>query len=377
MSQMSVEQFANELGVLPAVLLEQLQAAGVSKHLTADSLTEKDKTQLLDYLRKIHGAKDEKSKISLPRRQTSEIKKSDSTGKPRSIQVEVRKKRVVVKGDLSDRMPAEVKPAEPAAPSVAPIPAVVPAPIIDAAQQALRQEEARKQAELIARQTAELKEKKQRQKPAAAEAKEPEPAAAGPVAPEAVPAPVAAPPGVQAGVEPAQPVPAPTEGTLHKPVVKPEDKAAKAEKKKKQTKQVVWKDERVEKRGLKTRGDLSAGKGWRTRKDKHAKTSGEDQVAHSFSAPTEPVVHEVMVPETISVGALAQKMSIKAAEVIKALMKMGNMVTINQMLDQETAMIVVEELGHIAKYAALDSPEAFLADTEFPKQKSKQNRVRR
>ena len=64
MSQMSVEQFASELGVLPAVLLEQLQAAGVSKHLTADSLTENDKTQLLDYLRKIHGAKDEKSKIS-------------------------------------------------------------------------------------------------------------------------------------------------------------------------------------------------------------------------------------------------------------------------------------------------------------------------
>ena len=107
MSQMNVEQFANELGVLPAVLLEQLQAAGVSKHLTADSLTEKDKTQLLDYLRKIHGAKDEKSKISLPRRQTSEIKKSDSTGKPRSIQVEVRKKRVVVKGDPGDRMPVD------------------------------------------------------------------------------------------------------------------------------------------------------------------------------------------------------------------------------------------------------------------------------
>ncbi len=366
MSQMSVEQFANELGVLPAVLLEQLQAAGVSKHLTADSLTEKDKTQLLDYLRKIHGAKDEKSKISLPRRQTSEIKKSDSTGKPRSIQVEVRKKRVVVKGDPGGEIPAEVKPAEPAAPSVAPIPTAAPAPVIDAAQQALRQEEARKQAELIARQTAELKEKKQRQKPAAAEAREPEPAVASAAIPETVPAPAAAPAVVQAGVEPPQPVPAPTEGTLHKPVVKPEDKAAKAEKKKKQTKQVVWKDERVEKRGLKTRGDLSAGKGWRTRKDKHAKTSGEDQVAHSFSAPTEPVVHEVMVPETISVGALAQKMSIKAAEVIKTLMKMGNMVTINQMLDQETAMIVVEELGHIAKYAALDSPEAFLADTELP-----------
>jgi translation initiation factor IF-2 len=164
----------------------------------------------------------------------------------------------------------------------------------------------------------------------------------------------------------AQPQPAATEGTLHKPVVKPEDKAAKAEKKKKQAKQVVWKDEKVEKRGLKTRGDLSGGRGWRARKDKYSKGTAEEQGAHSFSAPTEPMVHEVMVPETISVGALAQKMSIKAAEVIKALMKMGNMVTINQMLDQETAMIVVEELGHIAKYAALDSPEAFLADTELP-----------
>jgi translation initiation factor IF-2 len=365
---MNVEQFANELGVLPAVLLEQLHAAGVSKQLTVDNLTEKDKTQLLDYLRKIHGA-EEKGKISLPRRQTSEIKKSDSTGKARSIQVEVRKKRVFVKGDLDDRAVAPGKPAEPAVPSAA-VSAPVSTPVVDAAQQALRQEEARKQAELIARQTAELKEKKQRQKPAAAEAKEPETAAAAtsPATPETVSAPAAIPSAsaVQGGAEASQPQPAPTEGTLHKPVVKPEDKAAKAEKKKKQTKQVVWKDERLEKRGLKTRGDLSGGKGWRTRRDKHAKAPTEDQAAHSFSAPTEPVVHEVMVPETISVGALAQKMSIKAAEVIKALMKMGNMVTINQMLDQETAMIVVEELGHIAKYATLDSPEAFLADTELP-----------
>ncbi len=365
MSEMNVEQFANELGMLPVALLEQLQAAGVSKHLTEDRLTENDKTQLLDYLRKIHGAKEEKSKISLPRRQTSEIKKSDSTGKARSIQVEVRKKRVLVKGDSSDGVSVVSKPAELVVPSAA---AASPTPVIDATQQALRQEEARKQAELIARQTAELKKKKQHQNPAALDAKEPEPTAsaipalsetASAIAPTAVTS-------IQAGVEATQTRPVPTEGTLHKPVVKPEDKAAKAEKKKKQTKQVVWKDERVEKRGLKTRGDLSGGKGWRTRRDKHTKASPEDQVAHSFSAPTEPVVHEVMVPETISVGALAQKMSIKAAEVIKALMKMGNMVTINQMLDQETAMIVVEELGHIAKYATLDSPEAFLADTELP-----------
>ncbi|HEU4854642.1 MAG TPA: translation initiation factor IF-2 associated domain-containing protein, partial [Nitrosospira sp.] len=160
MSQMNVEQFASELGVLPTVLLEQLQAAGVRKHMTEDSLTEKDKTQLLEYLRKIHGAKEEKGKISLPRRQTSEIKKADSTGKPRSIQVEVRKKRVFVKGDLT----AERKTAETAAPSAPSVPPVR-TPVIDAAQQALRQEEARRQAELIARQAAELREKRLRERP--------------------------------------------------------------------------------------------------------------------------------------------------------------------------------------------------------------------
>src|SRR6185437_7301150 len=192
MAQMSVEQFASELGMLPTVLLEQLKAAGVSKHQTKDSLTETDKTQLLEYLRRIHGSREEKSKISLPpRRQTSEIKKADSTGKARSIQVEVRKKRVI---DLSDRVSAGLKKVEPivSAPSAPPS---APAPVLDAAQLALRQEEARKQAELIARQTAELREKKQRQKPPAIEAREPEAAAEPVVAPEppVAPAPAAVP----------------------------------------------------------------------------------------------------------------------------------------------------------------------------------------
>ena len=83
MAQMSVEQFANELGLLPAVLLEQLKAAGVKKMLVEDNLTEQDKAQLLDYLRKTHGTADTKSKVTLTRRQTSEIRKSDSTGRVR------------------------------------------------------------------------------------------------------------------------------------------------------------------------------------------------------------------------------------------------------------------------------------------------------
>lgn len=358
MAQMSVEQFASELGLLPAVLLEQLQAAGVSKEIAKDGLTEKDKNQLLDYLRKVHGATEDKGKITLTRRQTTEIKKSDSTGKARTIQVEVRKKRVFVKRDLVDGVtPDNNEAIEPAVPvQVAPPIPLAPVSVVDAAQKELRAGEAKKQAELIARQVAEIKEKKDRNKPLVVEAKQTEPTAVVVAVPVAVPTETGTP----------APTPVATEGTLHKPVVKPEDKAAKAEKKKKQTKQVIWKDESSEKRGLRTRGDLSGGKGWRTRRDRHSKGPSEDQGSHAFSAPTETVVHEVMVPETISVGALAQKMTVKAAEVIKTLMKMGNMVTINQMLDQETAMIVVEEMGHVAKYAALDSPEAFLVDTELP-----------
>jgi translation initiation factor IF-2 len=355
MTQTKVEQFANELGLLPAALLEQLKAAGVSKQLAKDSLTEEDKAQLLDYLRKVHGTKGEKSKITLTRRQTSEIRKSDSTGKAHTIQVEVRKKRIFVKREVPEN--TEIK--EDSNNTTSPPPPAPPAskqtPVasVDAAQQALRQEEAKKQAELIARQTAEVKEKKQRNKKSATtDIKETEPT------PNEATQSITAEKGVSR--------PTPTEGTLHKPIVKPEDKAAKAEKKKKQTKQVIWKDGNAGKRGHKGRNDLSGGKGWRTRRDRHVKThSGEeDQATHAFSAPTEPVVHEVMVPETISVGSLAQRMTVKAAEVIKTLMKMGSMVTINQMLDQETAMIVVEEMGHIAKYAALDSPEAFLSDNE-------------
>ena len=83
---------------------------------------------------------------------------------------------------------------------------------------------------------------------------------------------------------------------------------------------------------------------------------------HGFQAPTEPVVHEVLVPETITVADLAHKMAVKGAEVVKTLMKMGMMVTINQSLDQETALIVVEEMGHIGKPAAIDDPDAFLGE---------------
>ncbi len=375
MAQMSVEQFANELGLLPAVLLEQLKAAGVRKMLAEDSLTEQDKALLLDYLRKTHGTTETKSKVTLTRRQTSEIRKSDSTGRARTIQVEVRKRRILAKPMMVDD--ADTVPATASKPTDVTNQATTGS-VIDEDQLALRNEEARKQAELIARQAEEVRQKKARKNTDTTDLAQKKTAEAEIITETKL----STPPQSSDTTQPINGVPpitaknneteqqsnidsqsSSTDGTLHKPVVKPEEKA---DKKKKQAKQqVIWKDENTKKRGVKTHGDLSSGQGWRTRRDKHSKpVHAEDQNIHGFSAPTEPIVRDIMVPETISVGALAQKMSVKAADVIKVLMKMGSMVTINQMLDQDTAMIVVEEMGHIAKYAELDSPESFLADRE-------------
>lgn len=151
-----------------------------------------------------------------------------------------------------------------------------------------------------------------------------------------------------------------SEGTLHKPSAKPasdvEEKGAK-----KSTKAKEWSDANNKKRGNKV--DIGTGQGWRGQKNKaKSHRDGEDQ--HAFTAPTEPIVHEVLVPESITVADLAHKMAVKAGEVIKTLMKMGMMVTINQVLDQETAIIVVEEMGHTATAAAANDPETFLEDTE-------------
>ena len=339
MAQMNVAQFAKELGLASAMLLEQLQAAGIGKELAHDTvLTEHDKTQLLDYLRRVHGAKDTKNKITLTRRQTTEIKKSDSTGKARTIQVEVKKKRVLVKRDATPETVENVTPEveTPHTPAA-----------VGAEQAALREEEARKQAELISRQTAEAAQKQQRKRKPAKEAE------AAPVQPVAT--------IVAEVAKPAEePKKVTTEGTLHKPATKPNEKAAKPKPAKKP---VAWKDESAKRRGLKTRGDVTGGaQSWHTRSGRGGRHKTATVVSdQSFTAP-EPVVREVLVPETITVAALAQKMSVKAAEVIKVLMKLGSMVTINQVIDQETAMIVVEEMGHVAKPAKLDDPESFLVD---------------
>ena len=134
MAHTSVAQFASELKVPPSVLLEQLRAAGVDKRVPEDSLTDSDKSRLLEYLRKTHGSAESKNKITLTRKQTSEIRKTDASGKYRTVQVEVRKKRVFVKRD-----PAEVAAAAVAAEAPPP-----PPPTVDAKEIELREEEAKR-----------------------------------------------------------------------------------------------------------------------------------------------------------------------------------------------------------------------------------------
>ncbi|MGA3975324.1 translation initiation factor IF-2 [Ralstonia nicotianae] len=452
MASTTVAQLAGELNRSAAALLEQLQAAGVQKATPEDVITESDKTRLLDYLKRAHGSAEDgaRKKITLTKRETSEIRQADATGKTRTVQVEVRKKRVLMKRDEAGAAPAEAE-----------APAPVAAPVVDVEEVARREEEQRRQAELLARQEAELKarqeamereeaERRARQEAAEAEQRRQAELAAKKAEEEAAAARAAAEASDEAprrkaeedaarlasereaaqkaaeearaaadkikaeedGARkrreaaeaearairemmnaPARVLKTPAErkaeekkaeqsGTLHKPVkaageARPAPAAKKAaapaaapaatpagdKKGGRGGKPGGWQDDaRGNKRGgLKTRGDTGGGvDGWRG--SKGGRNRHGDDNRNAFQAPTEPVVREVHVPETISVAELAHKMAVKAAEVIKQMMKLGQMVTINQVLDQETAMIVVEEMGHQAVATKLDDPEALLVE---------------
>jgi len=473
MSSNTVAQFATELKMPANVLLEQLRSAGVDLNSVDDAVTDSDKAKLLDSLRRAHGATEGK-KITLTRRQTSEIRQADATGRSRTIQVEVRKKRVFVKRDPSEialeaarAEAAQAAPDAPAAPVEQPAPAVAEAPATPAvaeptlqAQSVAPQPEPQAQpepqpeaepvaaqapaeapaspvAEPAAQREAEREAEPAAPEPAAAPA-EPEtpaepPAAAAaeqpaeaepaepaePQQPEAAkPAPEAAPkagrPDVRRAAPPAPAAtadsaareearraaeaeaaalremlnrprkvlrapepenPAALSGTLHKPAAKAaaaagakkDAKPASGSKKTIKTAEVAstWSDDSSRKKPA-DKPSAPSRDGWRAggKGGKGGRNSRNQQADRRHEpAPQEFIAREVHVPETISVADLAHKMSVKAAEVIKQLMKLGQMVTINQVLDQETAMIVVEELGHVAIAAKLDDPEAFLDET--------------
>ena len=471
MSSTTVAEFASELKKSTDTLLEQLKSAGVATSAASDKLSDADKQRLLAYLQSTHGAAgSERKKITLVKKSTSEIKQADATGKARTIQVEVRKKRTFVRREDGIDSPAESAEAEQAVES---------APLIDNAELARLEEQARRQAELIRRQEEELSERRRLREEQEAHARAAAALAAESAAQKAAlqasldsGKPKAADPQVQEAIDkaaadslevaqkaqadalelarekaaadsktqaaedvaraddlagrrrtaeaeaaairlmmsaPAKKPPvkkveevrktspadaakaASIKGTLHKPAAgtapaKPAragaagapaaGAAAGAGKEVKSAKlSSSWAGDPAKKKAIPTRGAVGpTGPGrannWRSGpRGKRGSTGHDRDDNRAPAAPVETRIIEVHVPETITVAELAHKMAVKASEVIKQLMKLGQMVTINQPLDQDTAMIVVEEMGHKAIVAALDDPEAF-TDDEVSKQQS-------
>ncbi|MGN6881172.1 translation initiation factor IF-2 [Neisseria sp. P0020.S005] len=267
--------------------------------------------------------------------------KADNKPSEKSVEAEKpaeAKKPAKAKQDKGGKGKEAKKAAKPAAPAV-------PQPVVSVEEQAQRDEEARRAAALRAHQEALLKEKQERQ-----------------ARREAI---------KQQAEKDSKPTKEAKSGERSKPAEKA--KAASGEGKSEHNARSKKEDRRE--RDEDTQGRNAKGKGGKGGRDRNNTRTGDDERVrggkkgkklklepnqHAFQAPTEPVVHEVLVPETITVADLAHKMAVKGVEVVKALMKMGMMVTINQSIDQDTALIVVEELGHIGKPAAADDPEAFL-----------------
>ncbi len=427
----TVTEFATELNLSPAALLKQLAAAGVAATGADAPLSAGDKGKLLDYLRKQHGAADDGAgkRITLTRKSTTELRTADASGKSRTVQVEVRKKRVLV-----------TRAAEVPAPAAAVQP---PKPVLSADEIASREAEAARDAALREAQERSQLEKQAREAarslpkeskdtvaapegtPAAvtavgteaiqaaaeagaapvvgeavaqgvvAKADKTEKAAsaekvaeapvkavvATPAAPAAAPAASAEAPrpriGERVDLTPLPPKPKSTENTLHRPTkpttAKPGAKDAPAAggarpgSKSGDKKSPAWQEDAARKKVMKGRDaapEAGAADGWksgargRTHGGKRSADSGRQQMIEQPDATPK----EIVVPETITVAELAHKMSIKAAELIKNMMKMGQMVTINQVLDRDTAMILVEEMGRTAIAAKDDDPDAALTE---------------
>jgi translation initiation factor IF-2 len=338
MADVTVAQFAEVLKVPVEKLLSQLDEAGIQVSSSEDKISDDAKLELLTYLRRSHGQADTPAgdaaprRITLKRKSQSELKLSGAQGRSRTVNVEVRRKRTYIKRDVlekqaqqeqeeldrkrreeEERLEAEKREQE---------------RLQEEKEQAARLEEEKRQQEEKARLDAEEEARKAAQQAAAAEAEE------------------------KARLEKAE-----------------EDaRARRAKDKEKEADKGKSKAQRPETRygrkELHVAGDKS---GRRKRKApirrRHVAVGGDSQ--HGFEKPTAPVVREIEIPESIAVSELAQRMAIKGNEVVKVLFNMGAMVTINQVIDQDTATLVVEEFGHIAKpITAEDVDEQLLAEEQ-------------
>lgn len=330
MAGVSVKQLAEVLSVPVDRLLSQLSKAGMPFETEDQTVSDEEKMRLLNFLRDTHGAAksktDEPKKITLKRKTVSELKQSGGAGKTtarggKTVNVEVRKKRTYMK--RSEVVSEEAERLKEESEKIA-------QQRVEQEKQAeeervrrakASEEKAREEAERLAKQEALKAEEEKRKEEAAALA--------------------------------AAPVPPPPEKADKRGGKR--DKGDRSDKKERSTKygreELHVDASKAGRRKKKPRGGRGA-----------AVTSVSTE--HGFEKPTAPIVREVLIPETITVAELAQKMAIKAAEVIKVMMGLGSMVTINQVLDQETASIVVEEMGHKVKLIDDDAIEKGIGQEE-------------
>ncbi|HEC72973.1 MAG TPA: translation initiation factor IF-2 [Methylophaga aminisulfidivorans] len=426
MSDMKVKDLAGTVGISAERLVEQLNEAGISVSKPDDLITEEQKQSLLQFLQNRHGKSADSDgatpkKITLKRKSVSEIKLGGATRGGKSVSVEVRKKRTYVKrsetedaaeaaAQLKQKADAEAEEAarlqaqrseeterlkqheedEARRKREAEEEAAAVAAAIEAENRAA--EEAKQAAEEEQKALAEEAKSVKEEKVETTKAKAKQPAepvlSASQLAHKKLEeadakrraanrARIDAEKALEAKKKARE-----EEEALEKEKEKARAAAAEAQAKEqkagvRKTKDAEARHNSREKTGRKGKSDdeferkelhVSDGKSNRRKKKKgqsaSANVSLKDQ-EHGFSKPTAPVVHEVNIPETISVSDLAQRMSVKAGEVIKALMGLGTMATINQVLDQDTATIVVEEMGHIAKQIRENEVEsALLVSTE-------------
>ena len=321
MTAVTVKRFAEQIGVSEDRLLQQLENAGVLDKTIDGDLDDTEKTKLLAYLRGElePESTDSQGSITLNRRTSSVVKQTSRTGGARTIHVELKKRRTYIKrGDLQRQQADARKAAE-------------------AEQAALLAAEAEVEAKIKAK--AEAQEMADAERKAAEEAEQMQ------ADQESKPS----------AVEPEVPVPGdvPVPPTEHKAAGRREDKP-----RKKKGRDKASGDQELH---------LAAGKRGRRKARpviKPRKLTSATTGQHAFEMPTEPIKKVIDVPETITVAELSQAMSVKAAEVIKVLMDMGSLVTINQVLDQDTAILVIEEMGHEGQAAAAVDPESVLLTEE-------------
>ena len=352
MAEVTVKQLAEVVGIPVDRLIAQLGEAGRTIKDENESISDEDKVELLSYLRRSHGeseapVKREPKKITLRRKTVSELEQSSTQGrvkKVKKVNVEFRSKRTYAKR-------SELIAEEEAAKETEETKQAVSEELATdhAEKTAVKDELARQEREKQA-----LEEKKAAEEAAVAKVQEMQ-RAAELAAIEAVKAAANEHVAAEQEVEAAKAAKVAALAAAPK-TTKPDASPSAADKKGKR--KAGRGDERSTKYGrreLHVAGDKT---GRRKKKGKFkAKPAMSPGGQHGFEMPTAPVVREISIPETITVAELAQKMSVKAAELIKVLMGMGSMVTINQVLDQDTASIVVEEMGHTPKALAENAVE--------------------